>query len=312
MHFTHWLAAASVALAVGCAASHGELEPPPLVPRTDPIEPPAPDAGGSSVLCAGVECPEGWACCLIGGNCFDPANRATACPTPSRAGDPDACASSLDCGPGELCAQSDLYCLGAGHCRSTSLCDTTASGPVCGCDGRDYPSICAAERAGVRVSRVARLGRVNPGGARCGEIARTGHPQSCSAEGFSCSPEERCIASIDECITGTPYVACGSDGDCGDGERCCALTGSCMDAACEDCCSRPGQGVFPCREEEDCRPFGLECAGYGCDGTIGCVSTPDCDGEYAPVCACDGRTFTNECLALQEGLRLASAGECAP
>lgn len=283
-----------------------------LRPRDEAVHRDHADAGPGTFWCGGADCPPGWVCCLSAGRCFEPAQRDTACPTPSRESDPRACASRLDCSPDEICAQPDQYCTGPGRCRSASLC-VEGSGPVCGCDGRDYASICAAERAGVRVSRAAMLGRQHPEGARCGEIVRTSPPAvSCLDATGRCTEGETCVAEIDRCIYGTPFVTCGSDAHCGDGQRCCTLTGTCMDAACEDCCRAPEVGFFPCREQVDCLPFGGKCAGYGCDGTIGCVEGRDCGGELEPVCLCDGRTYTSECQALSEGLRIASEGECAP
>ena len=44
-----------------------------------------------------------------------------------------------------------------------------------------------------------------------------------------------------------------------------------------------------------------------------CVAAPDgCTEEYAPVCACSGKTYSNACYALLEGAQINHKGECKP
>lgn len=50
----------------------------------------------------------------------------------------------------------------------------------------------------------------------------------------------------------------------------------------------------------------------GDDGQGTCVAKPDaCDSSLAPVCACDGTVYSNECVAQQAGQDLQLLGGCA-
>jgi hypothetical protein len=93
----------------------------------------------------------------------------------------------------------------------------------------------------------------------------------------------------------------------------------CGEIKCED--AGPGGGVgATCGGITGalCGP-GLFCnftADFDCgfaDGTGVCEMRPEiCPGLFAPVCGCDGNTYSNRCVAQSAGTDVQSDGECGP
>lgn len=300
------------------AASVGDAPavPPADAGRVGDGASPAPD--GTVVLppgesaCNGGHCAAGQGCCYGTGRCYDLAT-PSACPVPPRTADPRACASDAQCAATEQCAQSSpsALCVGVGTCETRRvLTDCGGGTAVCGCDGQFWPTSCAASQAGVR-------GRWN---ARCGEqvFPSLGNVRECEVPG-TCGEGYSCDLAMQRCVADHPLFACATDAHCPSGQFCCANTGLCVSSADRELCrSFPGDGFVGCRTNADCqliqRYEGMStryCAGEGC-GTVGSCDrvARNCSGELAPVCGCDGRSYTNACAAGAAMVRVAHAGAC--
>jgi hypothetical protein len=238
----------------------------------------------SGPACGKVHCAAKQICCLLDGSCIDPATAATACPRPPAPPDPSPpsarpCGSNADCAANEFCGTS-LACLGPGTCMDRNNCGTSWGAKFCGCDGKTYPDVQTACRAGV--STGPRVGA-------CGTVSRPGDADH------------------------DPLIFCARDDQCPAGLTCCAFYGKCVDPALPELCTPPPAGTrSSCVTDRQCDPMFEFCEGPGCSGPGGCMSitSGSCTGVLDPVCGCDGKTYTSEGCTLATPVRTAHNGAC--
>lgn len=294
-------------VAVGCAERHGGEPDAPTRPR-----PPEPPPG--AVVCGGGICADGEECCLLTASCVpigDPS-----CVVPSGTA-PGGCARASDCDDDEVCTPADIRAGGrcgafVGRCAPETECGFGTAEGWCGCDGRTYADPCDASAAGTLIAF----------GVPCGTPVHFSAELPCEADA-DCGGRRHyhCDEAAGVCAQDDPLIACGIDAQCPDGQRCCGITGFCVDPARAGACVPPVEGNDPCADDSDCQrltgawwldrgSYGIFCDGPGCSGPGSCVSGRDCDGVLDPACGCDGRTYTNACEVRAAGVRLASTGAC--
>ncbi len=144
------------------------------------------------------------------------------------------------CADGKYCHYADGVCGTAdalGTCDPfPDACDGTASGLVCGCDGKTYPSRCEAEAAGISVWLEggcpcnAPFGTVACAAGEYCDFGMVGACLSANASG-TCKPQPTSCPGVQS-------IVCGCDGKTYDNEcqaakagASIALAGSCPDVA---------------------------------------------------------------------------------
>ncbi|WP_437680857.1 Kazal-type serine protease inhibitor family protein [Sorangium sp. So ce131] len=204
-----------------------------------------------------------------------------------------------------------------GVCTRIPRACTEEYNPVCGCDGKTYGNECAANQAGVSVS--SRGECAPPPERACGGLL-----------GLSCERGEFCDYELDatcgaadqtgvcrtipEVCTEEYNPVCGCDGKTY-GNECAANQAGVSVSSLGECAPPPGE-ICGTRGAPECAPGSFcdfepeaACGSFDLPGT--CAPIPEfCTREYNPVCGCDGRTYSNPCVANASGVSVASFGEC--
>lgn len=248
---------------------------------------PDPDAGDA---CGDETCGPTETCCVGCGDERSCTSEAT-CPVVSCE---VTCSATEPCLGDTFCETAEDAC-GEGTCKPRpSDCPDDCPG-VCGCDGGDYCNACQARSGG---TDVASTGSCTP--PPCEAMDARGEGLCDVTLGFAYDGG-RCVGIHCTCV--------GTDCDSlyGSSEDCEAAYAPCLFTSC---------GGFigaTCTRDEYCDyPDGAFCG--AADGSGVCRPTPsDCTGEPdAAVCACDGTTYDNACLAYMAGYDVSSSGPCSP
>ncbi|MDX2019922.1 MAG: Kazal-type serine protease inhibitor domain-containing protein [Deltaproteobacteria bacterium] len=197
---------------------------------------------------------------------------------------------------------------GTGGATGFSCASSSACGAGAFCDFKD-------NTCGAVAFLVAAGGSTGTGGGS-GSSSGAALPAPPPMRGGVCTnkPKE-CVALF------SPVCGCDNKTYANDCERRAAGVSKAFDGACDKavvtvgegsaCGAFDGKNTFKCSSGLFCEFDAKVCGMASARGT--CHAIPQqCVGVNSPVCACDGKTYQNDCVRRQAGQSLVSPGTCAP